>query len=156
MASEKKDWQDVKDKYKLTRPFKIFWLAIICLGVLFPAILSYMDKPNTPTSNTTTSNRNINQAVSSGTSEVDGLPVTGMVEMRGDFIVVIAKVKNNKSVAVRETLMLYVKDSLGGKHFVDAAYVKLNPGETGKSESSIKASDIDGPPPYVVVYEWKD
>lgn len=70
----------------------------------------------------------------------------------GDWLVINGQIATNTSTKKR-TLYVYAKDSTGNQHFIDAVYVNAH--ETGNFSCSKKISQINGPPPYKIVTEWK-
>lgn len=128
--------------------FVLFMVLLVSSGPKIPKTLpgSSYKQPDSQSSSS---------SPSSSSSSPQGLPVSTSLEKRGEFLVITTKVENKKSYAVNGKLSLYVVDSMGSKHFIDLVYIELESGQTGKSESSIKAAD-SGPPPYTVVTEWKN
>lgn len=73
--------------------------------------------------------------------------------VRGNYLIVTTHATNNSDVTIDENLKIYIKDSIGIKHFVDSIYIELGPNQKGISESSIGIDKL-GPPPYTVETEW--
>lgn len=146
--------QDNESKGFLKSKNIVFWSVLIGMFLIFLIVLSAMDNLKTSISNHPKSNPSSNQNNLTSSVSLE-LPVTITTEQRGKFLIITAKVRNTKNYPIDKKLMIYMEDSLGKKHFIDAIYVKLNTGEAGNVESSIKISDINGPEPYEIVTEWK-
>lgn len=127
----------------------VFYGVLACGLILFIAYMALTGPPS-PTSSVSTPS---GQSPSTSANNQGGQVVTSL-DYRGEYLVVTTKLKNEKSYPIKQKLELSVTDSTGKKYFVDMVNVELNAGETGKSESSKKLSEV-GPPPHKVVTEWK-
>ncbi len=138
--------------------FNLVFLGTI-LGVLVLAAIVIMfsqeRRPIIPPAPNTPSVPSIPQRASAAdlVRSVQPAAVTTLLEQRGQYIVIITRVKNG-SYYIKRKLDVYIVDSTGNKRFVDRIDVELSPGETGRADSSKHVNKL-GPPPYKVVTEWK-